>query len=347
MNINSVIFHQLEKKSEERGPETVSKDYADELLSPNDPIVQKFCKDIVDSYRTHNPIWGNIDQNKTFHTLLEGQNSPTPSDFVQFSKDITDLIKTELSKSVMGTGGFILILNYTHSEKEWLMVIMLKNDEGYGLSELLTLEKRKYLNLRKLNESARVNIQQWHDNISLSDDEKGNCLSFMKGKKDEDVTEYFREALGCIGYQSSNKNTKNVINAITEYMEAKSYPAIVRDSIRDSMYTYFTTQHSADLEVDLVTISRKVNAESPEDFTSYLSENNIMIDSSFKPSEKSFKRLQKISFNIGDVKVSFTYDDLNENVVLNNEGLLIKSIPTHIITEIESYKPRIAPPPKE
>jgi nucleoid-associated protein len=345
LNINSVIFHQLEKKAEEKGPETVSKDYASDLLSPEDPIVQKFCKDIVDSYRTQNPIWGNIDPDKNFHALLEAQNSPSPSDFVTFSKNITDLIKTELSKSIMGTGGFILILNYTHSETDWLMVIMLKNDEGYGLSDLLTLEKRKYLNLKKLNESARINIQQWLDNISLDDDEKGNCLSFMKGKKDEDVTEYFRNALGCVGYQSSNKNTKNVINAITKYMESRSYPAQTRDSIRESMYTYFSSQYCLDLEVDLLTISRKVNAESPEDFTNYLIEENIMIDSSFKPSEKNFKTLQKISFNIGDVKVSFTYDDLNENVILNNDGLLIKSIPRHIVNEIESYKPRITPPP--
>src|SRR5690606_17392276 len=200
-------------------------------------------------------------------------------------------------------------LNYTYSDTEWLMVIMLKNHEGYGLSDLLTLEKRKYLNLRKLNESARINIQQWLENISLSDEEKGNCLSFMKGKKDVDVTEYFREALGCVGYQSSNKNTKNVVNAITEYMESKAYPPQVRDSIRESMYTYFSTQYNSDLEVDLATISRKVNAESPEDFINYLNEKNIMIDSSFKPSEKNYKALQKISFNVGDVKISFTYDD--------------------------------------
>lgn len=341
MNINSVIFHQLEKDAEVRGPETVSKDYANDLLSPDDSIVKKFCEDIVDSYRTHNPIWGNIDPDKGFHALLESQKV-TP-DFITFSKDVADLIKTELSKSTMGTGGFILILNYTHSEKDWLMVIMLKNDEGYGLSDLLTLEKRKYLNLKKLNESARINLQQWLDNISLSEEEKGNCLSFMKGKKDEDVTEYFRDALGCKGYQSSNKNTKNVISAITAYMESKSYPAPIRDAIRESVYTYFSSQYSSDLEVDLLTISRKVNAEEPKDFTNFLSEKNIMIDSSFKPSEKNFKALQKISFNIGDVKVSFTYDDLNQNVILNNDGLLIKSIPRHIVSEIESYKPRIAP----
>lgn len=247
----------------------------------------------------------------------------------------------------MGTGGFVLILNYVHSEKEWLMVIMLKNDEGYGLSELLTLEKRKYLNIKRLNESARINLEQWFENISLTPEEKNNCLSFMKGKKNEDVTEYFRDALGCIGYQSSSKNTKGVLNAISSYMENKNYAPIQRDAIRENLYRYFSNQYSLDLEVDLETISRTVNAEEPEDFTSFLRENNISIDSSFKPNEKGYKVLQKISFNIGDVKVSFTYDDLNENVILNDEGLLIKSIPNHIVQEIESYKPRIAPPPSE
>ncbi len=344
MEIKNVIFHQLNKKSEERGLETVSHDYAEDLLSPEDPIVKTFCEEIVDSYRTHNPIWGNIDETKSFHDLLENQHSPSPNNFIKFSQEISDLIKIELSKSTMGTGGFVLILNYIHSETEWLMIIMLKNDEGYGLSQFLTLEKRKYLNIKRLNESARINIQQWLNNISLSADEKSNCLSFMKGKKNEDVTEYFRDALGCIGYQSSNKNTKNVISAVTEYMNSKNYMPEERDSIRENLYRYFVNQYSLDLEADLETISRKVNAETPEDFTDFLKEKNITIDSAFKPSEKNFRSLQKISFNVGDVKVSFTYDDLNEKVILNNDGLLIKSIPKHIVSEIESYKPRIAPP---
>ena len=119
-----------------------------------------------------------------------------------------------------------------------------------------------------------------------------------------------------------------------------TFPAVSKNTTKWIVPIY--PQYHTELFPDSI-----LNNESPEDFTSYLSENNIMIDSSFKPSEKNFKRLQKISFNIGDVKVSFTYDDLNEKVILNHEGLLIKSIPNHIITEIESYKPRISPPPTE
>lgn len=342
MKIKNVIFHQLDKKSAEKGPHTVKHDYAEDLLSPDDPIVKRFCEDIVLSYKTHNPIWGNIDDSKDFHALLANQYSPSPISFIDFSQKISDLIKKQLAKTIMGTGGFILILNYFYSEKEWLMIIMLKNDEGYGLSELLTLEKRKYLNIKRLNESARINIQEWSNNINLPYDDKKSCLSFMKGKKNEDVTEYFREALGCIGYQSSNRNTKCVIKSVLDYMENKNYSPQERDLIRENLYRYLSTQYSLDLEVDLETISRKINAESPEDFTNYLKDNNITIDSAFKPSEKSFKFLQKISFNIGDVKVSFTYDDLDDKVILNSEGLLIKSIPNYIVKEIESYKPRTA-----
>lgn len=346
MQIKNVIFHQLNKKSEERGIETVTCDYANDLLSAEDTIVKEFCEEIVDSYRTHNPIWGNIDEEKPFHGLLDKLYLNPEIEFVDFTKKVSDLIKDELSKSIMGTGGFVLILNYTHSETEWLMIIMLKNDEGYGLSDLLTLEKRKYLNIKKLNESARINIATWIQNIDLPSEDKENCLSFMKGKKNEDVTEYFRNSLGCIGYQSSSKNTKNVVSAVTKYMENKNYSVEERDSIRENLYRYLHTQYDLDLEVDLETISRKVNAELPEDFTDFLKEESINIDSTFKPSRNGFERLRKISFNIGDVKVSFTYDDLNEKVILNDDGLLIKSIPNHIVQEIDSYKPRtISQPP--
>lgn len=340
MEIKNVIFHHIDKKAEERGIETVKSDYAENLLSPDDLVVKKFCEEIIDSYRTHNPIWGNIDEEKSFHSLVVNQYSDTPENFVDFSQNISDLIKVELSKATMGTGGFVLILNYSYSDTEWLMIIMLKNDEGYGLSELLTLEKRKYLNIKKLNESARINIKQWSENIPLPKEQKKNCLSFMKGKKDEDVTEYFRNALGCIGYQSSNKNTKEVIKAITAYMEDNEYLSASRDSVRTSIHEYFDTQHKSDLEVDLETISRKVDTNYPLEFIEYLKNNNINIDSSFKPSQKSFKSLQKLSFTVGDVRVSFSYDDINEKIILSDQGLLIKSVPPHIVQEMDSYKPR-------
>lgn len=340
MEIKNVIFHHLDKKAEERGIETVKTEYADELLSSQDLIVKGFCEEIIDSYRTHNPIWGNIDGKKSFHSLLDNQHSNNPDSFIKFSQNISDLIKLELSKATMGTGGFVLILNYVHSDTEWLMIIMLKNDEGYGLNELLTLEKRKYLNIKRLNESARININQWLANTNLPLDQKNNCLSFMKGKRDEDVTEYFRDALGCIGYQSSNKNTKEVIKAITKYMEKNEYLPVTRDSIRISIHEYFNQQYSKDLEVDLETISRKVDSDFPSNFIGYLRENNITIDSSFKPSQKSFKNLQKLSFAVGDVRVSFSYDDINEKISLSDQGLLIKSVPSHIVQEMDSYKPR-------
>nr|WP_312822916.1 nucleoid-associated protein [Acinetobacter oleivorans] len=343
MKIKNVIFHQIDKKATKLGLDKVTIDFAKDLLQPDDAVVQKFCDDILESYRQHNPIWGLINEKNDFHNKLESFYSPKPRDFIDFSKDICELIKNELAKCILGTGGFVLILNYTYSEKEWLLIAMLKNDEGYGLTEALALEKRKYLNIKKLHESARINIEQWRNNISLKDDEKVNCLSFMKGarQKDSEVTEYFRDALGCIGYHSSNRNTKEVINAITDYMESKSYDSNKKDLVRDTLYNYFSTQYQLDLEIDLETISRKVNAEEPEDFTNYLKENNLNIDSSFKPSEKSFIQLRKLSFTVGDVKVSFSYDDINDKVILSDEGLLIKPVPKHIVKEIDEYKPRI------
>lgn len=342
MQITNVVFHQLEKKAEKRGIETVKVEYATNLLSVTDPTVSKFCEEIIDSYRQQNPIWGYIDEEHKFHQRLENFYSPAEGDFIEFSKSICELIKEELATSVFGTGGFVLILNYTYAEKEWLLIAMLKNDEGYGLTEALSLEKRKYLNIKKLHESARINIEEWKNNISLSDEEKGNCLSFMKGskQKDNDVTEYFRDALGCLGYHSSNRNTKEIINTITKYMDAKNYEPTVRDSVRNSIYTYFYTQDKLDLEVDLETIARKVNSDEPADFTKFIKDNDIQIDSSFKPSYKTFKVLQKISFTVGEVKVSFSYDDINDKVILSDHGLLIKSIPQHIINEMESCKPR-------
>lgn len=343
MHIKNVIFHQLEKKAEKKGDETVKLELATELLNSDDPIVIKFCTEILDSYRDQNPIWGYIDDENKFHEKLENFYSPNPINFIDFSKYVCELIKLELADSVLGTGGFVLILNYTYSSKEWLLVVMLKNDEGYGLNQALTLEKRKYLNIKKLHESARINIEEWRNNISLDKDEKRNCLSFMKGKnqKDSDVTEYFRDALGCLGYHSSKKNTKEVIKTITRYMDSKSYDAGKRDSIRENLFKYFDEQYSRDLEVDLSTISRKINDEEPDDFLNFIKDNNIFIDSSFKPSKNSFKSLQKISFTSGDVRVSFSYDDLGDKVILSDGGLLIKSIPQNIIKEIESYKPNI------
>lgn len=343
MRINSVVFHHILKSQKSKGVESVKPEYAKELLQPDDPIVMALCQDILKSYRDHNPMHGNIKKDSDFQDVLQEFFNEKPIEFMQFTKNVCGLIEEELSKSFLANGGFVLLLNYEEAQKDWLLIVMLKNDEGYGLTKLLTLEKRQYLNTDKLNESARIDIEKWKASLSGSDDSNVNCLSFMKGKKtqDEDVTEYFRFALSCDGYITSKQNTKNLVDTIFNYMESKNLEPSQKEIIRDSLFLYFEKQHKACEEVDLDTIANTVNAINPNEFTDYLKENQINIDFTFKPNPTSYKKFKRIGYTNGNVKISFTYNDLNESVFLNKDGyLIVKSVPQHIIEEIQRATPQ-------
>lgn len=343
MRIKNVVFHHILKEQKSKGPASVKSEYAKELLQPDDPIVIDLCQDILKSYRDHNPMHGNIKHGSDFQNVLQGFFSEKPIEFMEFTENVCGLIEKELSKSFLANGGFVLLLNYEDSQKDWLLIVMLKNDEGYGLTKLLTLEKRQYLNIEKLNESARIDVEKWKSNLVKSEESNKNCLSFMKGKKtqDEDVTEYFRFALSCDGYITSKQNTKNLVDTIFNYMESKNLEPSQKEAIRDSLFLYFEKQHKLGEEVDLDTIANTVNAVAPSEFTDYLKEKQIDIDYTFRPNPTSYRKFKRIGYTNGNVKISFTYNDLNETVFLNKEGyLILKSVPQHIIEEIHRATPQ-------
>lgn len=344
MKIKNVVFHHIIKDQKTKGLASVKHEHATDLLIPTDPIVVSLCQDILKSYRDQNPMHGNIRSDSSFKESLESFYSDNPINFMDFTIDVTGLIESELSKSFLGNGGFVLFLNYEDLNKDWLLIVMLKNDEGYGLTKLLTLEKRQYLNIDKLNESARIDIEKWKTSLT-TDSEEGSThyLSFMKGRKtqDDDVTEYFRFALACEGYITSKQNTKNIVDTIFEYMEYKEIDSAQQEVIRESLFLYFEEQHKIGEEVDLETIANKVSSEKPTDFTDYLKNNQISIDFAFKPNPTSYKKFKKIAYTRGSVKVSFTYNDINDSIYLSSEGyLIIKSVPGDIVEQIQRATPQ-------
>lgn len=217
------------------------------------------------------------------------------------------------------------------------MVVMLKLKNGTGIDpETLDLTDSLSFDIDHLREAARVDIEKWTANTQP-------YLSFVKKRSaGEDVTRYFRQALGCTEYIDAKHNTNAMMEAVRQFCTAKSLNTDEANEVRRRVYEYCDQRERSQEPVDLVALSAHLYHQDPLAFSEFVRDEHFEMSDSFVPYRKAFGRFKRIDARVGSVKVSFDVDDLLEDRVdydAQHRYLIIKDLPQELIDKIHEVKP--------
>ncbi len=216
-------------------------------------------------------------------------------------------------------------------------MIMLKLRPGTGIdSQTLELLPSLSFDISQLHEAARINLTKWAEG-------EQPYLSFIKKAQSKDnITIYFRTALGCTEYTDSRANTKAVIGALRSYCSSKGLEPAQRQAAEKSLFDYFDEKNnSEDKVVYLEALSSRINDQEPLEFLEYLRENDVQASNAFTPSKTEYGKLQRITRKFGSVSVGFSVEDIANNIVdydAERGQLFIRDIPEALIQDIRKAK---------
>jgi nucleoid-associated protein len=170
----------------------------------------KFTDDLLKAYSEEANTWADIKKpdSNIFHQQLinwyqTDQNDEKNIDFYKFSKNVVDEIVEEIKQKYKATGGYVLLINYRLNSTIYLLIVMLKLETRFGIDEKdLSFFETESFTMKNFHEAVRMNLDTW---VARSQgqglDENGvpeRCFAFVKKRGvDEDITKYFRLALGC------------------------------------------------------------------------------------------------------------------------------------------------------
>lgn len=334
MEVVSAVVHFIEKKQHTGAAQVHSRN---DLL-PVDENTRKLARDVVELYgRTSNIGYGSFDSNEEayrFAPLLREYVSEERT-LIDFSLLATELLKSQIESESASTGGYMLLVRYKFMDRDWLIVVMLKLRLETGIDKTtLNLNGTEVFDVRYLHEAARIDLGKW-----LANGE--NYVSFAKGKVNgQDITKYFRRALGCTDYSDSKLNTALLVKALNAFSENMN--SEVKNEMKQKFVDYCAEKHESREPVSLAAFSSRLNESDPEEFVRFVREreDEFPITDGFDPHKATFIALRRIRSKWSTISIGFDVKDIADGrIVPNGNGsITITDIPKDLEAQIMEYK---------
>jgi len=337
VQIQEATQHRIEKKARTSGAGAATTHKRTECL-PVDHRLERLVDEILKIYgKSVNNGYGTFDADEVVYPFPELLTDyvKNVSNFIAFSGISTGLISAKMAEEFFSTGGYALFLRYTNLGQDWLLIAMLKLKPGIGVDEqTLELSDTLSLDIDHLHEAARIDLGKWQANTQP-------YLSFIKKRQGgEDVSLYFRTALGCTEYTDAKHHTEQMHQAFDAYCEQNGWNREQKIHGQQRIYDYCEARHKADEPVNLISLSAVIDDQNPEAFSAFVRENDFEIGETFKPHRSTYVRLNRVQRSFGSVKVSFDVQDITDGRVSLSEddALVINNVPAELIEEIKRYQ---------
>jgi nucleoid-associated protein len=306
MQVQAAIVHRIDKEQNTNDatphPRQQELPIDDRLTALADQVRRIYDK-------TTNRGTGRFDRDEDtfpFSRMLREFKDETRS-FVQLSHSTLTLISARMEEEVFATGGFVLFLDYTNLQREWLLVVMLKQAAMTAINpETLEIEESRALDVDHMHEAARVDVTKWLDG-------EEPYLTFAKRRVGRaDVTRYFRNALGCTDYTEAKANTNYLIEAYEHYALDQGWTKEQKQYARERLHSEFVEKNRAREPIRLQGVSALINHDEPAAFAEFVRVHDEIypISDEFPPHPDTYRRLKRLRGKIGNVTISFDVRDL-------------------------------------
>ncbi|RJO38446.1 nucleoid-associated protein, partial [Acinetobacter baumannii] len=334
--------------------------YKPGCFNTSDPLLVKFTNDLLKAYSEEANTWADIasaDINIFHQNLIKCfKEDEKTIDFYNFSKKVVDQIVGEIKRKYKATGGYVLLINYKYNITNYLLVVMLKLETRFGIDEKdLSFFETESFTMKNFHEAVRMNLDTWlARSVGEGIDEDGlpeRCFAFVKKRGvDEDITQYFRLALGCENFAESTANTSALIRALDAYVESKSFlnedsKMEFREQKRDILHNYLSTKIKEKQPVSLRDITALISPTDEKikenEFLEFIKSNDkFKIDETFNPHKGKVKDLERVSGKIKGGSVSFPITEIGESIFYDQDirELKIQKVPDELHQRILNAK---------
>lgn len=334
MEIQHAIIHGIGKQKDRIGMENVQLHPRRTLLTIDEHLI-KLGEAVLTLYGRLSNAYGTLGTTSGIHRFHDQFNSylRNESDFIAFTQSIITLLAESMSREIFATTSYPIILRYSNQGRDWLLIAVLKLKEQVGINQdTLDLNASMAFDINNLREAARIDIEKWQN-------DEQPYLSFIKRGQGNDAesSRYFRDALSCVEYTDSKRNTDNLIDAANQFSEQQGWRPEEHQRMRQKLYDYFQEKRTNNEPVNLLAVSAIIYDQNPTEFDSYIRDNGLEVSESFSPHAASYKRLRRITSRFGTINVAFDVEDIIQDRVVHdieNDTIIISSPPQTLIDEI-------------
>ncbi|EIM13393.1 putative 37kDa nucleoid-associated protein [Pseudomonas chlororaphis O6] len=243
-----------------------------------------------------------------------------------------DILKAQMTKEALATGGYILFCHYKLGNSDFLLIMQLKIKPGTGIDEI-TLDVKENINLdiEHLHEAARINVANWRS-------ADGKYISFVKKASNSQPTKYFRDFIGCDEFEDAKAQTNELVIAVESYCDSLKLTLEQANEIKEKVFFYCEEKKKEGQPISLAALATRINEADPLAFIKFIDDNNLAVPDSFDPIKDAYKHLKRVGGKDKDLTINFNRSVLGKRIVYDKvKGeLLIKQLPQELKDELDS-----------
>jgi nucleoid-associated protein len=274
MTVKNIVLHQIIKELRGKPSSNLSR-----KLITNSSTVDEFVEKLIKNYSSKNPTQGSFKEGEdNFPFQKKIKTYFIDKDFLKFSTDAMKILEKEINIATT-TGGYVIFVHYEDKKTDFIITAMLDKSAQFTVNDKnLDIEKLMTLDIEKLARANRLNVNRWRN-------KEVQYLSFIKGTRE--ISQYFLDFIGSTDITSSKENLKIMKDTIDKYIRTQNIRGVKKEKIRENISNYLTKCFKNELEVEVDSISSLINNESPNDFKTYISENEIEVSDKIKIYKKA------------------------------------------------------------
>ena len=321
INLTNLVIHRISKTA--GNTKSILK-LATEEITVGVPEI-KFIADIRESFNKKSVPTHGVFDDTPYNGFQEAikHYKDGKIDFMQFSTDSMDYYKRVIETSAPATGGFMIFADFKITDKNderYILIFSIDNKRGYNLSDALSIQEIKNLNLNKMDLASIINITRWELSADLANEIK-TYLTFIRGKKN--LSDYFQNFIGCADKTTASASSTLLLDAINSYIAEKGIEEKTAKVIKNKIFDYCKGCNKEKKEILLSQISFRFDEENPDDFFIYATDEKNGNSEVVKYDSSILRTLKYIDYQSEDFTLKFNKKLLGSTIKVNKDKTVI------------------------
>ena len=245
-------------------------------------------------------------------------------DFAAFTHRLMDAMRLCTDEEGAEISGYVVIARILEGGNDCLWVAVVGEAVGSTVTGALEVIDCLHLDFAALPAAGRIDLSGWQRG-----DER--YISFLKGRGD--VAPWFKRFLGCSDVVIALKETKKLVQRLSDFAETQRLEAPARDAMLERAHGYLDELGEAGTPLAIDEVARKVWPEQPERLDAVLSAGEAPLASGFVPDRRAIRPLVRFRAAGEQWKLEFERASLHSGAVHYDRAtdtLVLSGLPEYL-----------------
>lgn len=206
-------------------------------------------------------------------------------------------LETQARRKPNAGGGHVFFAHFANDKGTFLLIAILNDKLSAALTSSLDVQDIQHLDLDGFRFAGRINIDGWRA-------AEPRYIGFLKGKGD--IAEYFREFLGCNDAVEAKAETRDLVDALGFYADARGMELEARQAFLQRAKDICGRSAKARTEISFEALANELVPDEPEGLLVVLVDPDRGLSDGFVPNSVVLGRL--VSFKAKTSLWSLEFD---------------------------------------